>query len=318
MKALVTGGAGFIGSHMADRLIEDGFEVTIIDDESTGMRENVNPGARYVKGDIQDVKTLESAFDPIPDVVFHIAGKASTIKSFDDPYEDLTTNIIGTVNIIQLCLKLRVPRLLYASSMTVYGEPMNLPIPESEPAKPISYYGITKFSAERYVHSTGLRNDLDFDFNVTSFRMFNVYGPRQSLENPYQGVVAIFISCALKDKPITIFWDGKQSRDFIYIDDVIDAWMLALNNPKTYGHVFNLGYGKRHTINQLADAVLKAVGKNREQCQINYEEKRPGDQRHMEADIYKAQKILDWNPKVSFEDGMLRTVEWATKEEGQG
>lgn len=316
MRALVTGGAGFIGSHIADRLLADGFEVTIIDDESTGKSKNVNPKARYIKGDIRDIFELERAFTPKPDVVFHIAGKASTIKSFEDPYEDLSTNILGTVNVIQLCLKFKVNRLLYASSMTVYGEPSSLPISEAEPAKPISYYGITKFAAERYVHATALRNDLDFSFNVTSFRMFNVYGPRQSLTNPYQGVMAIFIARALKNEPITIFWDGKQSRDFVYIDDVVEAWMLALKSPKSYGEVFNLGYGKRHTIDQLADATLKALGKSRNTYPIVYKEKRPGDQRHMEADISKAKELLNWKPKVSFEEGILKTVEWA-KSEGQ-
>lgn len=311
MRALVTGGAGFIGSHLADRLIKEGFEVAIIDDESTGKKENVNPRARYIKGDIRDVNSLERAFDPKPDAVFHVAGKASTIKSFDNPYEDLSTNIVGTVNIIQFCLKYKVKRLAYASSMTVYGDPTSLPISESEPAKPISYYGITKFSAERYVHSTAQRNDLDFDFNVTSFRMFNVYGPRQSLANPYQGVMAIFISCVLKNKPIRIFWDGKQSRDFIYIDDVVNAWMLAIDNPKAYGEVFNLGYGKKHTIDELADAVLKALGKSRREHPILYDKKRPGDQRHMEADISKAREILGWKPKVSFENGVSKTLEWA-------
>jgi len=311
VRALVTGGAGFIGSHLADRLIKEGFEVAIIDDESTGKKENVNPRARYIKGDIRDVNSLERAFDPKPDAVFHVAGKASTIKSFDNPYEDLSTNIVGTVNIIQFCLKYKVKRLAYASSMTVYGDPTSLPISESEPAKPISYYGITKFSAERYVHSTAQRNDLDFDFNVTSFRMFNVYGPRQSLANPYQGVMAIFISCVLKNKPIRIFWDGKQSRDFIYIDDVVNAWMLAIDNPKAYGEVFNLGYGKKHTIDELADAVLKALGKSRREHPILYDKKRPGDQRHMEADISKAREILGWKPKVSFENGVSKTLEWA-------
>lgn len=315
MRALVTGGAGFIGSHITDRLIANNFEVTVIDDESTGKSENINPEARYIKGDIRDLLTLERAFVPKPDVVFHIAGKASTIKSFDDPYEDLSTNILGTVNVIQLCLKFKVNRLLYASSMTVYGEPSSLPINESEPAKPISYYGITKFSAERYVHSTALRNDLDFGFNVTSFRMFNVYGPRQSLTNPYQGVMAIFIACALQNKPITIFWDGKQSRDFVYIDDVVDAWMLAIKNPKSHGEIFNLGCGRRHTIDELADATLKSLGKSKDTHPIIYNEKRPGDQRHMEADISKAEKILNWRPKVSFEDGILKTVEWAKSEE---
>lgn len=207
--ALVTGGAGFIGSHMVDRLIELGYGVVVLDNEATGFRENVNAKAEYIRGDVSKPEDVEQAFHYEVDVVFHIAGQASTIRSFDDPEGDLRVNINGTINAVKKCLEHRVPRLLYASSMAVYGHPETLPISESQPRKPISYYGITKYAAERYVHATAERVDLDFEFNVTSFRMFNVCGERQSLSNPYQGVVGIFIGNMLRDEPITIHSDGE-------------------------------------------------------------------------------------------------------------
>src|SRR5262249_49995051 len=153
----------------------------------------------------------------------HIAGQVSLIRSFSDPVTDLRTNVAGTLNVLKLCLKYRVPRLLYASSMTVYGRTEMLPTPEQTPCQPISYYGITKYAGERYVHPTAERIDLDFGFHVTSFRMYNVYGPRQALENPYQGVLGIFLGNLLRGEPITIFGDGDQSRDFVYVEDAVQA-----------------------------------------------------------------------------------------------
>lgn len=311
---LVTGGAGFIGSHIADRLIAKGYRVVIIDNESTGLRENVNPKAIYLHGDITRIGDLEKAFSYGIDVVFHIAGQASTIRSFDDPIDDLKVNVVGTINVLKMCLKHRVPRLMYASSMTVYGHPSRIPTPETEPCKPISYYGITKYAAERYVHATAERVDLDFDFHVTSFRMFNVYGERQSLENPYQGVVAIFISNVLNGEPITIYGDGEQSRDFVHIQDVVDAWMDALDNEATYGQVFNIGTGTRRSINELVDVTLAAFDRSRATYPVRYAPVRPGDQRHMAADITKASRILGWQPKVEFAEGMERTVRWAAEQ----
>jgi UDP-glucose 4-epimerase len=314
-RALVTGGAGFIGSHMIDRLLADGYEVTTIDNLSTGQKENVPDGARLIVGDVSDRDQIAKAFDPVPDVVFHIAGQASTIRSFNDPMDDIRVNVHGTVNTILECIDKKVPRLLYASSMTSYGHPDVLPVTESAPISPVSYYGITKLAAERYAHSTADRNDLDFDFNVTSFRMFNVYGPRQSLDNPYQGVVAIFISNIMRNLPCVIHSDGEQSRDFVEISDVVDAWMAARDNPKAHGKVFNLGTGSRISVNQLVDAVLAAYGKTRDGYDISYQSVRPGDQRHMEADITLAKTILGWSPKVGFEEGMARTVLWAQEKE---
>src|SRR5262249_40867078 len=154
-------------------------------------------------------------------------------------------------------LKYKVGRLIYASSMTNYGHTEVLPIPETHPCEPASYYGITKYAAERYVQATGARADLDFTFHVTSLRMYNVYGSRQALDNPYQGVLGIFLGNLVRREPITIFGDGEQTRDFVHISDVVRAWVGALDNEGSFGRVFNIGSGRRLTINQLADLVLQ-------------------------------------------------------------
>jgi UDP-glucose 4-epimerase len=201
--------------------------------------------------------------------------------------------------------------LLYASSMTAYGHTEVLPISETTPCRPVSYYGITKYAAERYVHTTAERTDLDFDFRVTSFRMYNVYGPRQALDNPYQGVLGIFLGNLLRGEPLTIFGDGLQSRDFIYVDDVVEAWVSALSNPAAYGKVFNLGSGKQVRINELADHVLRAFQRSRHEAVINYAAARPGEQRFVEADTALLRAALNWRPRVSFSDGLAETVRWA-------
>lgn len=308
---LVTGGAGFIGSNFTDELINKGYKVTVIDNLSTGIKENINPAAIFIKGDVKNKKDIEKCFRKKIDVIFHIAGCASTIKSFHDPAADLFTNVLGTINIINAAIKFKVPRLLYASSMTSYGVPDSIPIKETMSTKPISYYGITKYSGERYCIATGLRNDLSFKLNVTAFRMFNVYGRRQSLTNPYQGVVSIFIGNVLRGEPITIFGDGEQSRDYVHIKDVAQAWIGAIENKKSFSQVFNIGSGTRMSINSLVDFILKKFGKNRKNYKIIYKEERPGDQKHMQADISKIKKLLGWKPKISFDDGMADTIAWA-------
>src|SRR5712691_8715435 len=318
MNILVTGGAGFIGSHLADGLIREGHRVVIVDNETTGRSPNVPVEAVYIKGDVTRFADLELAFAQGLDAVCHIAGQVSLISSFTNPLVDLRVNVEGTVNVLQLCLKYRVPRLLYASSMTVYGHTDVLPTPEEAPCKPISYYGITKYAAERYVRTTAERVDLNFDFHVTCFRMYNVYGPRQALDNPYQGVLGIFLGNLLRGEPLTIFGDGEQSRDFVYIDDIVDAWVGALGNPVSYGGIFNLGSGRRLSINQLADHVLTAFGRKRADDTVVYAPGRPGEQRHVEADITQACAILGWEPKVPFAAGLAETVRWAEKANIQG
>jgi UDP-glucose 4-epimerase len=318
MRALVTGGAGFIGSHLADRLLAEGHQVVVVDNESTGRRCNVPTKAHYHKCDVTSLKDLDPVFAEGFDVVLHVAGQVSLIRSFADPSRDLQTNVLGTINVLRLCLEHRVKRLLYASSMTVYGDSATLPTSEDMHCRPVSYYGITKYAAERYVHATARRVDLDFAPQVTSFRMYNVYGPRQALDNPYQGVLGIFLGNLLRGEPLTIFGDGEQSRDFVYIDDVVDAWVAAIDKRATYGHVLNLGSGCRMSINELADRALAAFESNRLERPPLYRSGRPGEQLHVEADIAKARSALGWVPRTPFAEGLENTVRWASQEASSG
>jgi UDP-glucose 4-epimerase len=296
---------------MVERLLADGHEVTVIDNLATGLREHVPAAARFIKGDVSRLEDLEGAFAGGVNAVFHIAGQVSLIRSYTDPVIDLRTNVQGTVNVLQMCLRHRVPRLLYASSMTVYSSDAPLPTPEESACEPSSYYGITKYAGERYVFATGARTDLDFKFDVTAFRMYNVYGPRQALDNPYQGVLGIFLGNLLRGEPITIFGDGEQSRDFIYIGDIVNGWVGALQTPASYGKVINLGSGQRLSINRLADAVLSAFDRTRGDHVVEYKRGRPGEQRDVEADNTRARRALGWEPRVSFEEGLSETVRWA-------
>jgi UDP-glucose 4-epimerase len=201
-----------------------------------------------------------------------------------------------------------VSRLVNASSMTIYGEPERVPTPEGVACVPVSYYGVTKYAAERYVHITGAR--IDVDLAVTSLRMFNVYGERQSISNPYQGVLAIFVGNALRREPITIHGDGEQTRDFVYIGDVVDAWLRVLDEPDTFGAVLNVGSGRETSVNELADAVLGAVGESRATWDVGRADAQLGDQRRSAADI-EALASLGWSARTDIENGIAKTVRWA-------
>ena len=226
----------------------------------------------------------------------------------------MRTNVEGTLRVLQLCLKYKIPHLIYASSMTLYGDGRTIPTPETEPAQPDSYYGITKQAAERYVLATAERPDLGFDFNVTSLRMFSVYGPGQSFSNPYQGVLGIFSGNLLRGEPITIFGNGDQTRDFVYIDDIVDGWVRALDTPASGGRVFNLGSGRSLSINQLAQAAIAAFGHPPGGYKVIRAPTRPGEQRTVQADIRQAQSVLGWQPRTTFESGLAETVSWARRE----
>jgi UDP-glucose 4-epimerase len=310
VRILVTGGAGFIGSHLVDRFLKDGHQIVVVDNESTGLRENVPSAAVYIKGDVSRAESLGEAFACGLDAVCHIAGQVSLIRSYTDATIDLRTNVEGTLNVIQACLKHRVSRLLYAGSMTAYGHARVFPTPEETPCEPVSYYGITKYAAERYVRTTAERPDLDFRFNVTCFRMYNVYGPRQSVDNPYQGVLGIFLGNVLRGEPITIYGDGQQSRDFVFIADVVEAWASALGNPASYSGVFNLGSGRQITINDLARLVVETAGGGPDHP-IVHQAARPGELRSVEADISRSRAVLGWEPRMPFERGLAETAKWA-------
>ena len=258
---------------------------------------------------------VEPIFASGLDAVCHIAGQVSIIRSFSDPTDDLRTNVEGTLNVLQLCLKYKVPRLIYASSMTLYGNCRTVPTPESEPCQPDSYYGITKFAAERYVHSTAQRPDLGFDFGVTSLRMFSVYGPGQSFSNPYQGVLGIFSGNLLRGEPITIFGDGEQTRDFVYIDDIVEGWVRALEHagvprPDHQSRQRPLALDQRarqRRHRRLRASVRRAPDRARA---------RPGRESSAPccADIGLAKSLLGWEPRTPFEAGLAETVRWAREE----
>lgn len=307
---LVTGGAGFIGSHLCDRLLDQGHRVRALDDLSTGVREHLAADVELVVGDVADRDAVARAFEgPALDAVLHVAGQASIATSFAQPERDLGTNVTGTLNVLAECLARGVPRLVFASSMTVYGEPETVPTPESAPCSPVSYYGVTKYAAERYVQIAGARADVDLA--VTSLRMFNVYGERQSLTNPYQGVLAIFIGNVLRREPITIHSDGTQTRDFVHVDDVVDAWLRVLDDPSTHGRVLNLGSGHETTISELAHAVVAGFGEP--DWEIRSGPAQRGDLRRSAADVSALQTATGWKPATLLEAGMSRTIDWARR-----
>jgi UDP-glucose 4-epimerase len=307
---LLTGGAGFIGSHLGEALLARGDRVVVADDLSTGDRSNVPPGAELIEVDVADATALRGALGTRSfDAVFHVAGQASIATSFANPERDLRVNVSGTLNVLEWCIAAGVPRLLYASSMTVYGEPEAVPTPESAACRPISYYGVTKYAAERYVQATASRPDADLD--VTSLRMFNVYGERQSLTNPYQGVLAIFIGNVMRDEPITIHSDGSQTRDFVYVGDVVDAWLGVLDTPSTSGEVYNVGSGRETSVSELAGAVLSGFGER--DWKLRFAPEQAGDQRRSSADVSELAKATGWRPGTALEDGMRRTIDWARR-----
>ncbi len=310
-RILITGGAGFIGGHLAELLLEREHSVIALDNLTTGKRSNLPAAARLIEGDVTDLETLNRILAEGVDAVMHIAGQASIRLSYADPTNDLNVNTLGTIRVLQACLAHRVPRLLYASSMTIYGGEPPTPTAESVPANPISYYAITKYAAERYVHATALRPDLGINFNVTSFRMFNVYGPRQSLTNAYQGVFAIFVGNVLRGEPINIYSDGEQARDFVHVTDVARAWADALDAPATYGEIINLGTGQPTSVNALADLVLASFGYTRATYPVHHHPAHAGDMRVSAADIRRAQELLGWSPQVAVADGMAETIAWA-------
>ncbi len=301
---LVTGGAGFIGSNVAKHLISAKNRIIVFDNLSTGQKSAVPKGAIFVKGDVRSEEAVAQAFKKYkPDVVLHIAGQASNITSFADPHADADVNYKGTINIAGACVTYHTPRLVYASSMLATG-------PSGGPS---SYYGISKYAAERFVLATAIRPDLKNSFNVTALRMFNVYGPGQSITNSYQGVLAIFIGNVLRGEPIKIYGTGRQTRDFIYVDDVCDAWEKVIDNKKSFGKVLDLGSGRQISINRLAAAVIKACGKNSNTYPIKHLPKRPGDEPVVKAAMGETRRLLNFTPKVSFADGLRQTIAWAQR-----
>jgi len=305
LRYLVTGGAGFIGSNIVDELLRRGHSVVVLDDLSTGNEENL-AGVRskidFRVGTIIDLATVQSACVGV-DYVIHLAARTSVPKSVEDPLETNSVNIDGTLNVLVAARDAKVRRFVYAASSAAYGETPTLPKIESMQAEPISPYGITKFVGELYAQVFGRVYGLE----NASVRYFNVFGPRQDPTSQYSGVLSRFMLAILKSEPLVIFGDGEQSRDFTYIDNVVDETLRACEVPGASGKVFNGGTGARITLNEVAKSLEKITGKK---IQTRYDPPRAGDIRDSQADVSLARKILGYEPHVLFEEGLKRTWEW--------
>ena len=295
---VVTGGAGFIGSHIAWELVKDN-EVVVIDNLYTGREENVPPGAKFVRADVRDYNAIADLISSA-DYVFHEAAQVSVVESVRDPVFTEEVNVLGTLNILRALLDGH-GKLVFASSAAVYGDNPNLPLRETERPRPLSPYGVTKVTGEEYLR---VFHEL-YGLPVVALRYFNVFGPRQGF-NQYAGVISIFINRALKDEPLVIFGDGKQTRDFIYVKDVVKANLVVAESNRANGRVFNVATGRQTSILELATKIIEITGAN---TSIIFDRPRPGDIRHSLADISEIRK-LGFEPEWSLEEGLKKTVEW--------
>ena len=310
-RFLVTGGAGFIGSHIVERLLEEGHYVRVLDNFSSGKKENLSFVSRYsllatlyslTKGDIRDYSTCLGACEGI-DFVLHQAALRSVPKSMENPYEYNEVNINGTLNILKAAKEKGVKRFVFASSSSIYGDTDIFPEKESHLPKLISPYALTKLSGEYYCRIFSE----NFGLETVSLRYFNVFGPRQSLDDEYAVVIPKFITCILNDRQPPIFGNGRQSRDFTHVDNVVQANILAAITPGISGEVFNIANGDDNTVLGLVDSLNKIINKS---IKPQFKPLRPGDAFRTLADISKAKEMLGYKPEVDFEDGLRRTVNW--------
>ncbi|MDZ7315004.1 MAG: SDR family oxidoreductase [candidate division KSB1 bacterium] len=309
MKILVTGGAGFIGSHVVDAYLRLGHEVVVIDNLSTGRKSNLNPSARFIQADICDLQLAELFTAERFDLVNHHAAQMDVRLSVADPIFDAQTNIIGTLNILQNCIRTGVKKVIFASSGgVVYGEQDYFPADENHPQRPYCPYGVAKLTGEKYLFFYRLTYGLQY----TAFRYANVYGPRQ---NPHgeAGVVAIFLQKLLRGEQPIINGDGGQTRDFVYIDDVVAANIAALTDAD--GEILNIGTGIETSVNELYDLLMRLCDSK---IAAKYGPAKAGEQRRSVLDVRRAAEVLGWRPRVSLEEGLARTIEFFRHFESRG
>jgi len=304
--AIVTGGAGFIGSHLVARLLSGGWKVTVLDNLSTGSRENIPAGADFILLDVSE-RSFISRLDGLScDAVFHLAAQSSGEVSFDDPAYDLNTNCMSTLLLLDWCLKKKVRRFLYTSSMSVYGDQEAQPVAENAAPAPKSFYGAGKLASESYVN---IYSRMGVD--TTSLRLFNVYGPGQNMSNMRQGMVSIYMAYLLEKKELHVKGPPDRYRDIVYIDDVVDAYMLCIDRKETFGNTYNIGTGKKTTVGELVRLELDAFGYDQKTYPVNYSGSTPGDTLGIYADIGSFSRDTGWKPKVSLEEGVRTMVRWA-------
>ncbi len=305
MRYLVTGGAGFIGSNTVDEMLRRGHRVVVLDDLSSGKESNLAGVAskiEFIQGSITDLEIVQKACRGA-DYVLHLAARTSVPRSVKEPLETNRVNIEGTLNVLVAARDAKVRRVVFAASSSAYGETPTLPKVETMRPEPISPYGVTKWVGEVYAQVFGRVYGLE---NV-SLRYFNVFGPRQDPGSPYSGVLSRFCSALLEGQQPVVFGDGEQSRDFTYVDNVVDVNLRACEAPNASGLVFNIGTGGRYSLNQTLKLLEKISGKP---AHPKYDPPRAGDIRDSQAEISLGRKILGYNPRVNFEDGLRRTWEW--------
>jgi UDP-glucose 4-epimerase len=301
MKILVTGGAGFIGSNVVDALVKDGHEVTVLDNLSTGKEENINPEVKFYNIDLLDIESLEFVFREFkPDIVNHHAAQIDVRKSVEDPAFDAETNMIGSINLFELSINYGVRRIIFSSTGgALYGELENLPANEYTPIEPISPYGVSKYCVENYLNYFKRL----YGIERVILRYANVYGPRQDPLGE-AGVVAIFVGKILKGETPVIYGDGNQTRDYIYVEDVVQANVLALEGKEG---IYNIGTGRETSVNELINVFSNVLGK---EIKPEYAPPRKGEVSRISLNGEKAKKELSFVPKYSLEEGIGKTIDW--------
>jgi UDP-glucose 4-epimerase len=301
---LVTGVAGFIGAALAKKLLSDGHQVIGIDNLSTGYEDKIPEGVAFYRGHCQDPDVIDRLPKEQYTAIFHIAGQSSGEVSFDDPISDLETNTTSTLNLLQFALSNGCQRFILAGTMSVYGDKPDRPVREDEELRPLSFYGVGKLASEHY-----LRIYEQYGIRSTSLRLFNVYGPGQNMKNLRQGMVSIFMAQMLEDRKIHVKGGLDRFRDFVYIDDVTDAFLACLDHPESAGQALNIGTGIRTTVDTLLKKLIALYPKD-----VNYisEGSTPGDMLGIYADIDKARTLIAYDPKYSLESGLKKMLLWAT------
>ena len=303
-SCLVTGGAGFIGSHLARALLTRGCRVRVFDNLSTGSLDNladIMDRIEWVEGDLTDLPAVHRAVAGV-DVIFHEAALASVSRSVKDPISTHEVCATGTVNVLVAARDAQVKRVVFASSSSVYGDTPTLPKVETMTPSPLSPYAAAKLAGEGYCRAFYEVYGLP----CVSLRYFNVFGPRQDPNSPYSAVIPLFVTAMAAGQRPTVFGDGEQSRDFTFVANVVDANMLAATAPDAPGKTYNVASGHRYSLNQLIDVLNRLLGT---QIEPIYTAPRPGDVQHSQADVSRAQKDLGYRPQVSFEDGLALAIE---------
>lgn len=301
---LVTGAAGFIGSSVAKKLISEGNQVITIDNLSTGYKSNIPNEVVFYQGDCQDEKIVSKLEQYKFDAIFHIAGQSSGEISFDNPVYDLQTNAQSTLMLLKLAIKTGCNKFIYASTMSVYGEQPDKLINENAPIVPISFYGVGKVASEQYLRIY----QQQYGIQCSALRLFNVYGPGQNLENLRQGMVSIFLAMAIKNKYIHVKGSPDRFRDFVYIDDVVNAFLQSYNIDNETFRIINICTGEKTTIRQLNKTIISMIPFS---ISIKYEGNTPGDQFGITGNNSKAQKMIKWQPRYKLNEGLKRMIEWA-------